>query len=684
VRRALAGVGSTNTDLHFGMTDATCLAALAGPAPSVGVALWAVYLVGPQRAIPVVDAHRPFGGDLLHWLCRFAGLPLPTPDARCVADPRARRALVAIRDARTGSAGAAERLTEARALLTSLDDALGLAFCALQLGDEHAVRGDLDAAERWGLQAEQDHGHPIVRGLARSLRSNVAVQQGLPQVAEALVLTAAADVPPGTVAAGLVAMRSVVVAQYAGRRTVDAIDTALAAFELAGAAVFAGRTRAFLARTLVVEGRCQDAVAVVRTASLAPTVPRGELWVAEGAALLGLGRLRAARDRLASALEALAPGDQNRWLAAAGELAAATWMGDPNGPGAELAATLPDVSTEDLPGTQLMLHLTRRWARGGGAGGMVERGRVLDDVELIAAAAGLRADEALAAGDLEGAARWLDDAREAADRGGYALRQLRNERLAARLAMLRGEPAVERLRGLLDRVSAAGDVLGEALASGLLAEALVLHEPAQARESVERSLALAAAWGIARGVERWVWLGALLGCPLPDEAPAGPDARVLAAGAALAHGVVEVPVGVAALDAAMGAVGGPQRAHLGRVVAAGLGRIGLDWRPGAGPTLVLRDAPRAVWLAGEAVADLGRARVQHRLLQALTSRPLGWARDALFEAVWEQPYRPPSSDNSLHVALGRLRKRLGCRLRVRVDEAGRVALETELGLLLWR
>ena len=104
--------------------------------------------------------------------------------------------------------------------------------------------------------------------------------------------------------------------------------------------------------------------------------------------------------------------------------------------------------------------------------------------------------------------------------------------------------------------------------------------------------------------------------------------------------------------------------------APGLRRIA----DGDAPPLVFDDSARAVWRGGEQLLSLGRSKLLYRLLTAVAEHGSALDRGALFAEVWEQPYRPPSSDNSLYVAMNRLRDKLDGRL-VLVPDAGGWRLE---------
>jgi len=74
-----------------------------------------------------------------------------------------------------------------------------------------------------------------------------------------------------------------------------------------------------------------------------------------------------------------------------------------------------------------------------------------------------------------------------------------------------------------------------------------------------------------------------------------------------------------------------------------------------------------------------------RLLYTLASHGSALPREELYTRVWQLPYRPPSADNSLHVALHRLRSRLPTSLKERLTvlEDGRVSLAPRPAVWLW-
>ncbi len=81
-------------------------------------------------------------------------------------------------------------------------------------------------------------------------------------------------------------------------------------------------------------------------------------------------------------------------------------------------------------------------------------------------------------------------------------------------------------------------------------------------------------------------------------------------------------------------------------------------------------------IGGEAVLELDRRSLSWRILRALSAGPL--EGPGLYERAWELPYRPPSSDNTLYVAVHRLRRQLAdTGLRVEIDGEGRYHLGAE-------
>ncbi len=82
----------------------------------------------------------------------------------------------------------------------------------------------------------------------------------------------------------------------------------------------------------------------------------------------------------------------------------------------------------------------------------------------------------------------------------------------------------------------------------------------------------------------------------------------------------------------------------------------VEWLGRAGRRIVvLEQAPEQVWLAPDVTERWGARSIGLLLNLARMGRV---DRAALFEATWSTPYRPPSSDNALNVAIHRLRREL--------------------------
>lgn len=128
-----------------------------------------------------------------------------------------------------------------------------------------------------------------------------------------------------------------------------------------------------------------------------------------------------------------------------------------------------------------------------------------------------------------------------------------------------------------------------------------------------------------------------------------------AAEAAADLDAASLPAGLGALQARLDALPAGLQGFARRVIAPALSRVGLTLAVGSGPVLLLDDATGAAHLGDETIARFKPGSLLYGLLVAITSsEPPG--REQLVEQVWEEPYRPPSSDNRLHVAVTRLRR----------------------------
>ncbi len=103
---------------------------------------------------------------------------------------------------------------------------------------------------------------------------------------------------------------------------------------------------------------------------------------------------------------------------------------------------------------------------------------------------------------------------------------------------------------------------------------------------------------------------------------------------------------------------------------------------GATPTLLLVPTTREVWLGGTCIASLKRSKLLYRLFETIAVHGRAMDRSELYEHVWELPFREPHSDNSLYVALNRLRKQLDG-LEIEVLLESRYALATPHAVVSW-
>jgi len=116
---------------------------------------------------------------------------------------------------------------------------------------------------------------------------------------------------------------------------------------------------------------------------------------------------------------------------------------------------------------------------------------------------------------------------------------------------------------------------------------------------------------------------------------------------------------------------------------AQLERVGItEILEGTQPSLLLIPRLREAWLDGRCVASLKRSKLLYRLLETIAVHGRTMDRSALYEHVWELPYREPHSDNSLYVALNRLRKQLDG-LEIEVLLESRYALASPHAVVQW-
>jgi predicted ATPase len=153
----------------------------------------------------------------------------------------------------------------------------------------------------------------------------------------------------------------------------------------------------------------------------------------------------------------------------------------------------------------------------------------------------------------------------------------------------------------------------------------------------------------------------------------------------LAESPAQVREAFGHVDAALNAMDDSGRKAHGTEVQEALKRAGFEWvRGGTRPTVVLVPSLGEMWLAGEIAAALGRSRLLFRLLDFIVNEGPEADRNALFGAVWDQLYLGESSDNSLYVALNRLRRKFVRKdLPIEPTHQGAFALECRPAAYRW-
>ncbi|MEQ1506731.1 MAG: helix-turn-helix domain-containing protein [Myxococcota bacterium] len=612
---------------------ASAVAAVGRGDPTAGQALLAVYAHGPRAVLDALDGRRPFDGVLTDW-ARWLCLDGPAPRSPDRPDGPTRLVWAAA----DGSTGGTALATLGDALALAVDDPDAtlvlrwrLAEALLQVGRHSDGEAAADALPDTGFGGV----------LRAKVRATLAIERGLPELADALLAIAA-----------------------------DQADRAAALFEGIGFRRWENHALVYLAQARLILGRPEAALAAAERIDGAGTLGASRaLLRAEAAA--ALGRVAEARSAAVAALTAFGPEDPWRWRALAVGLAATRLLGiahDPTDPTDSTDSTDPIVretaalgalTGDQVPTAMLAAFVARRWAldQGPGPEALVARARATGDHELVAAASGLAADDAWDAGGVEAALAALDDAAEACR--DLPARAARTARQRARILAHHGDPTEARrvLVGLVDQAERRRDLLGELLARAALAEAWATDDPDEARRQAARAAGIADLRGLQ--LDGVAWLARALGTA-PSTTPRPPRTardQVLAAAAAL----WDPAAGSGAIDAlerALCALPPATRGPWARLCRSALAAAGLDRRVDAGPRWILFRASTLELVVGDAVVGFGRARQRFELLRALA---VGDGRDdraSLYEAVWGLPYRPPSSDNALNVAVTRLRRTL--------------------------
>ena len=104
---------------------------------------------------------------------------------------------------------------------------------------------------------------------------------------------------------------------------------------------------------------------------------------------------------------------------------------------------------------------------------------------------------------------------------------------------------------------------------------------------------------------------------------------------------------------------------------------------GTSPSILADPETGQLWQHGQRIFKSSPSRIRWRFAYHML-RYRGQKRADIFPEVWEQAYRPPSSDNAMHVNLYRLRKQLeNTELVFEVDDQSRYLVRGNPSLWIW-
>jgi len=381
-----------------------------------------------------------------------------------------------------------------------------------------------------------------------------------------------------------------------------------------------------------------------------------EVAAVRGDLLAATGAMREARSAWAEAFGGLA--GARRLEVAAADLRAAVLLGETGG----LWEGLEVGSGSGAAG--VVLQVTAAWA----GSDAVSLMRLLSEAEArgrpgLACLAGVLHAEVMDRAGEPGAAR--ASLRRAKAMSAEA--DARTRRLARRLDALLAlrhdddpEEALRTLRGLVQEAIASEDHCAEAATRVVLALGLMRANPTAAGVEADLAHHLARGHGYRSLGLRAAALARLFGAGDPVvavEDPAEAEDRLLLCAARVPDG--PVPERVAAMEEALAAIPAANQPLFGAVVDRALSLVGIRRvASGLSPSLLLQPREGRAWYGGECAADLGRSLTLYRLLEVVASRGAALTRETLFETVWEETYRPPSSDAKVYMGVKRLRERL--------------------------
>lgn len=242
------------------------------------------------------------------------------------------------------------------------------------------------------------------------------------------------------------------------------------------------------------------------------------------------------------------------------------------------------------------------------------------------------------------------------------------------------------LAALLERVAARQDDYARARVHLLLAQTTPAISVSEALAQAETAADLSRIRGYAHLDVQASAVARLFGSARP---PSGDveQHEVIELGDAVvrAENLAFAATSLGALSTAMERVPHRNQPHLRRMILSALEGASLRRiTQGAAPHVIIDPEVGEIWCGSERVARLKPTSNGYKLFAEIARRGSELTREALFEHVWEVTYRPPSSDNSLYVALHRLRKTLKSdSLHIDATEEGGYRLRGRLGVYHW-
>lgn len=568
----------------------------------------------------------------------------------------------------------------ALAMAHTADDPVVIAVAELASARAHLHSGSHDEVEEHAYRAQHNAESidcPGLAAMALDIRTRLDIARGLHEVAAHLAVEAVAEARAqgyAVAAATRTTLAQVFLARGQLRRATDELSASARWWRRAGMLRHAFADTVRLTETHRSLDEPARALAALRALPTRQAVrwAQVEIGIATGEALADLGRFRAALQQFDRALNHATEASMSS-RAMAGLRRCATVLGEE--PSTPIPA--PPDNPEDADRSTLDLHLAILAAGepGPSPSAIQARAERLGDRVLATRAAGLGIALDWDEGQTDSAT--LSAVQQLSEATGSPRCRRRTTRQAAVLQIRSGD-GVETatiLQRHAERALERGDTYDEAYCRYWSARALASSQPDMAGVETVMASGLAQAHGYTRLSARASTLARLLGSTteteleaLSDDASA--EDRVLHHAAELATSGDVNATTLGDVDAAMAATAPHERSHLSSLVGRAYDHVGLSTaHTGTGPPVVFILATKEVWHRGTCLS-LSRSGLTFRLLHLIAGQGHDLDREALFEAVWEQPYRLPSSKNSLFVSISRLRKRmerLGLELVARDD-----------------